>query len=132
LKHWTLNKAEVEIELLKQIAQEWDSDGTSYALIRGLHQIVAIVRGRADTDGAEDVLEALKRADAAMASATELFMRDSEGGPLTLAEKYECRKMFRWLNANLFPDVMILALEAVGRNHRKWYLHNSRSIRQVV
>lgn len=89
MQHWTLNKAKVEIELLKQIAEEWDSDGTSYALIRELHQIVATVRGRADTDGAENVLEALRRADAAMASATELFMRHSEGGPLTLAEKYE-------------------------------------------
>lgn len=28
--------------------------------------------------------------------------------------------------------MMILALKAVGRNHRKWYLQNSRGIRQVV
>lgn len=132
LQHWTLDKAKVEIDLLKQIAEEWDSEGTLCALIKEFHEKVTTVRGRADTDGAESVLEALRRADTAMASATELFRRNSEGSPLTLAEKYEWRKMFRWLNVNLFPDVMVLALEAVGRNHRKWYLQHLRGIRQVV
>jgi hypothetical protein len=104
LQYWTEQKAANEI-LLQQLCKEWDPRGALYALIREFHQKVEVLRDHANFEEQPNILDALEKAKPAIESAKEFCTRYGDAkNPLTLAEKFEWKKMFRWLHANLFPD----------------------------
>lgn len=133
LQYWTAEKEANEIDLRNYIATKWDPEGIVYALIREFHEDVHALQKRATYECQEIVLEAIEKARPAINSATQLVkLYGKAKNPLTLAEKYEWKKMFRWLHANLFVDIRPSVHEWITSDDLTCYLEDLRRIRQVV
>lgn len=119
--------------MLDYIDKEWDCKGTLYALIRGFSEEVESLQKDAPEECKDTIRQAIVKAGPAIKSATELLARYGQAeNPLTLAEKYEWKRIFRWLHANLFVDDRPLIHDWVEPDHLTWCLENLQGVRQVV
>lgn len=119
LQYWTEKKAKNEIDMLKYIDQVWDSQGLLHTLIRDFSEKMIVVQARAQDEGKQSVMEEIAKAGPAMKSAAVILEHSGiQENPLTLAQKYEWKKTFRWLNDNLFIDTEIWAYYGVPEIRR--------------